>query len=159
MNNPSEEFKEPTLKEHKRNFKAYLLYAFALCLGLFAANIFFKFITRASERNIKALETKKTKSYAEKTEASPSLQANIAAITEVSKAGQPQTAAKKPVQYQELLVVNGIFISHGEKSYALVNNRIVKEGDTIKGLKLVRITIDGLELSDPEGLIIKLYTK
>lgn len=143
-------------KGHKSNFKAYLLYASALCLGLFMANLFFNFITKSTNRNIKKLAAKNTQKYTEKIEIAPALQTDVAMPTEISRISEPQAPVTKPAQYQSSLIVNGVFLSQGKQRYALVNNRIVKEGDTIGGLKLIRITLEGLELENQEGLIIKL---
>ncbi|MCX5701542.1 MAG: hypothetical protein NTW64_00970 [Candidatus Omnitrophica bacterium] len=143
-------------KGHKSNFKAYLLYASALCLGLFVANMFFNFITKSTKRNIENLAAKTTQKYSRKIEIAPTLQADMAMPTEISKISEPQAPLKKPAQYQSSLIVNGIFLSQGKQRYALINNHIVKEGDTIEGLKVIRITLEGLELESPEGPIIKL---
>jgi hypothetical protein len=44
------------------------------------------------------------------------------------------------------LVLNGIFASEAG-SYALINNRIVREGETISGAKVVRIYANKVELN------------
>lgn len=51
-------------------------------------------------------------------------------------------------------VLNGVFFSR-EEGYALINNQILKEGDSIEGAKVMRITLEGVEL-EGAGLRTKL---
>jgi len=51
-------------------------------------------------------------------------------------------------------VLNGIFFS-GDEGYALINNQIVKMGDTVDGARVSRITADEVELKS-SGNTIKL---
>jgi hypothetical protein len=145
-------------KGHKSNFKAYLLYASALCLGLFVASMFFKFITKIAMRNIENLAAVKKQNHLEKFSPTPTLQAVIATPSATDKISQPESSLKTQAQYESLLSVNGVFISQGGEKYALINNRIVKKGGSVEGLKLVGITLDELALESSEGLIIKLQT-
>ena len=56
----------------------------------------------------------------------------------------PREKVEEPVI--PALNLNGIFFS-GKDGYALINNRILKEGDTIEGLKLDKVTVDAVELT------------
>lgn len=61
----------------------------------------------------------------------------------------------KPIEEKELIQkipsfsLSGILYSDTEK-WVMINNRILKEGDTIQGAKVIRISEDGAEL-DLEG--------
>ena len=50
------------------------------------------------------------------------------------------------------LVLSGVFSSREER-YALINNQIVQEGDTIGEAKVVRITVDGVDLESGSEII------
>ncbi len=56
----------------------------------------------------------------------------------------PEEIKKSP---QPALVLNGIVLSP-ELNYALINNKIVKEGDKIEGITVIRITKDSVELKE-----------
>lgn len=62
------------------------------------------------------------------------------------------TAPAKPVI--EPLSLQGVFIG-GEDRYALINNRIVRTGDKIKGARINKIELQSVEL-DYEGTIVLL---
>jgi type II secretory pathway component PulC len=67
-----------------------------------------------------------------------------------------ETPAKtKASSSKPTLALNGIVFSPGS-SYALINNKVVKEGDKIEGTVVVRIAKDNVELKD--GQILKLKT-
>lgn len=55
-------------------------------------------------------------------------------------------------------MLNGVFFSENE-GYALINNRIVKEGDALEGVTVKRIKLDEVELEAEDGSTIKLSTK
>ena len=71
-------------------------------------------------------------------------------------AAAPPESSQSEKQIQPLLVLNGIFFSENQ-GYALINNRIVKEGDTVDGAIVDRISLDGVDLNSG-GLVIKLST-
>jgi len=70
----------------------------------------------------------------------------------------PEESATKPIlnEVAPTLTLNGVFFSENE-GYALINNQIVREGDTISGAEVVRITMDGVELK-ANGRSIKLLS-
>ncbi|MDD5408958.1 MAG: hypothetical protein PHC71_02575 [Candidatus Omnitrophica bacterium] len=57
---------------------------------------------------------------------------------------------------EKKFVLNGIFFSD-DNGYALVNNQIVKENDSVEGAKVEKITVDTVEINN-EGKIITLST-
>ena len=131
--------KTPTVKidkGHKPHFKAYLIYTLVICLGFFVAYIFFGLFT-------KPLKTSTT--VAVKSPAPPP-------SSLLPPPAPPSTDIQKPAQPS--LTLNGVFFSEGQ-GYALINNRIVKEGDLIDGVTVVRITLEEVDL-DFQGSSIKL---
>lgn len=70
-------------------------------------------------------------------------------------AGAPTEKIQKKLRVS--LILNGIFFSE-DQGYALINNRIVKEGDVIEGVTVERITLDEVELDAGDGHTIKLST-
>lgn len=97
----------------------------------------------------------------------------------VSESGQPQLSKepmekeivaqetaiqKQPVEIKQApqkeiptLILNGIFYSQGN-NIALINNRIVKEGDLILGLRVTKIYHNKVEL-DADGQKVTLIIK
>lgn len=68
--------------------------------------------------------------------------------------GKIQEAEKKELP---TLILNGIFSGKGD-NFALINNRIVKEGDSISGVKVLHIYPNKVEL-DANGQNITLRVK
>lgn len=58
---------------------------------------------------------------------------------------------------QPKFVLNGIFFSEND-GYALVNNQIVRENDSVDGAKVTRITVNSVEL-DSDGKLTSLSTR
>lgn len=140
--------KVKTEKESKPKFKIYLLYLLVGCSGLFIANILFSFFARPLKNNInivaksqpalKIMHDMDIPLGAPK--AAPSLETPISSPEENTK-----------------FVLNGLFFSQNE-GYALINNRIVKEGDEIEGATVVEIRLNEVELQRA-GSIIRLSTE
>lgn len=122
-----------TDKGDKHNYKAYLLYAAVIIFGILIANLSFRFLTKPKLSQAKAAP----------------LPPAVAPI---------QVQGFKPAQKEHAapLVLNGIFFSENE-GYALVNNQIVKQGDSVAGATVVRITSNEVELMQ-EGSSVKLST-
>jgi len=149
-----------TDKHRKLNFRIYLLYALLIGIGFFVGNIIFGFFTKSSQmstkvqastvavaKNIPGVNQKKEIVLSPKPqELLPSKESGPTTPPKT----QPQPTSPSP------LVLTGVFFSEDE-GYALINNRIVKVGDTIEGAKVVQITLDGVEL-EAEGLTLKLST-
>lgn len=79
----------------------------------------------------------------------------------------PESLNQKPVPEKEIpapeqktplptLILNGIFFSE-QGSYALINNRIVREGDTLEGLSVKKIEPKEVVLADKDSTL-KLST-
>lgn len=122
-----------------------LLYALIICLGLFILNTFFTLLSRSKKSTAAPTEplplVKKTQV------ASPA-----SPIQELPEGASVPATAKK--ELLSSLVLNGIFFSENE-GYALINNRIVKEGDTVEGATVKQINLDGVEL-ERDNITVKL---
>lgn len=133
--------KTPTVKvnkERKPRFKTYLIYVSVICVGFFVAYIFFGLFT-------KPLKTSTTVTVKSPAPPPSSL---------LPPPAPPSTDIQKPAQPS--LTLNGVFFSE-DQGYALINNRIVKEGDLIDGVTVVRITLEEVDLNF-QGQDIKLST-
>lgn len=76
----------------------------------------------------------------------------------VQKKAEPITlVVPQAPQPKHTFVLNGVFFSD-EEGYALINNKVVKEGDELDGRLVKKITMDEVELLEVSGSIIKLYT-
>lgn len=74
-------------------------------------------------------------------------------FNEAKKIARPAPAA---AQSQDSFTLNGIFLSEGDnKSSAIVNDKVVMEGDTVSGAMVTKISIDGIEL-EKDGRTIKI---
>jgi len=75
---------------------------------------------------------------------------------EIKAPGAPAQITDKIQKPLPDLTLNGVFFSENE-SYALINNRIVKEGDEIEGLRVARIGLNEVEIQT-NGSTITLKT-
>ena len=156
VTNPREAVAKAQIK-HK--LKTYLLYVLVVCAGFFSANIFFTFLSHpkiVSKVNIKlpaaaALVREKPKQKQPKATIHTQQKPVQPSAELVASAGSPLKAASRA-----MLVLNGIFFSQDE-GYALINNHIVKEGDTVDGALVKRIGVDEVEL-EVNGSSLKLKT-
>jgi len=130
-------------KSFKPKIKQHLFYLIVVCLGIFIGNIFFGFLSHPKSSIVK--------------QAKPSVQ-EVAPVPEqkASLETEPPISSNTIEEPKEPLVLNGIFFSE-DKGYALINNKIVKEGDTIGGATVKRITSDNVEL-EKEGSVSRLTT-
>lgn len=67
----------------------------------------------------------------------------------------PSDYAKAKLGFE--VTLNGIFFS-GDANYALINNQIVREGDTLMGATIKRITSEVVEL-DKDGVVVRLSNR
>ena len=136
----------------KPKLKVYLLYFVFVCLGLAMANIIFLLLPKS-----------KTPPPPEITQQpKPPLPAPQVTSAPLTATAPKPVAVAEPVKEakttpSEPFMLNGIFFT-GEQGYALINNRIVKEGDVIKGATLLRIEADMVELKAADGSTIRLST-
>jgi len=76
---------------------------------------------------------------------------------ETPKQENEQISPAPKKEPSETFTLNGVFFSQDE-GYALINNRIVKEGDSVGGATVKSITLDRVEL-EREGQSITLSEK
>jgi len=129
-------------KGTKSKPKVYLLYALMVCLGLFVANIFYKWLIPKP-----LLDTTQKESL-------PNYSQPSTGITAPETGASLETKIETQKQSPPAFTLNGVF-SSGEEGYALINNRVVKKGDKIEGATVVQISLDEVDL-EFGGSIIKL---
>jgi len=158
-NKESQEQSNKEDRESKPKTRMYLVYILVTCLGIFLGNIVFKFLStsniflqRPKKEAPKVLAKSKpssptsSKPAGKKPEANP-YQALLRGVLPGAIKNEP-----KPPPW----VLNGVFFSQ-EEGYALINNKIAKEGDVVDGATVKKITLQEVEL-DSGGSTIKLST-
>jgi len=129
----------------KPQFKLYLIYAIVVCLGLFIANGVFVFSTQPKKTIAKPLQPALTLPQ------TPA-EATLPKITKIEPPEARKISLDTKRRAQSDLILTGIFFS-GEEGFALINNHIVKVGEVVGGAKVLRITLDEVELETAQGLI------
>lgn len=132
---------QPTLPAPPRRNKLVLI--LLVVLGAVALYYFF---------NYSAAQKRKKEEEAKKQSPAYPLFKTIAPLPGQKR---PQTGAEQTVPGAANLVLNGTVSSEYE-NYALINNQIVQEGDQISGLKVKKISSEGVELEDKDGKITRL---
>jgi len=145
---------EVNKKRSGKKIMTYLLYVLFACAGLFIANTIFGVLSpkvkpQAAPRVTAPVTLKPAKKTAVKAkETAPAEKVTPApAIIEVKKA--PEIPP---------LILSGVFFSK-DKGYALINNRVVKQGDFVEGIKVKKVNLDNVELETSGGLNFKLSTQ
>jgi len=128
----------------KLSAKLFLIYALILLSGLFLSHVIFKLLGH------KVVKTQPEK--------------EITAVVQTQQATLPAPLPVKPAPLIEVqkkpevsFILNGIFFSDND-GYALVNNQIIREDDSVDGAKVIKITPNSVEL-DNQGTIITLSTQ
>jgi len=130
-------------KKIKSNPKVYLLYFLVICLGLFIGNIFFGLLTNTKKPSAKHLPPAPVQKAPEKN------------LPEPSPVIPPAPEAKTHPKGN--FVLSGVFFSQ-EEGFALINNRIVKVGDEIRGAVVKEIKLNEVEL-EVEGNRVRLSSQ
>jgi len=136
-----------------------------LCGGFFVAFLLFKFIFPEGQLTAKkatqpaaVAPLKISPKIALKPEAKPQEQktANVApeSLQEIppSSKGNLLLPPEVPERITPLFVVSGVFFSENQ-GYAIINDRVVKEGDVIEGAMVARINADGVKLKYQDAVI------
>lgn len=138
--------------KREKNFqvKIFILFLSALSIGLVMAKMLFSFTAAAKTQ-------RSTLASLNQPQAPKNQVINV--VQEPSEKPIPvkPNVIKSPAiesQPAAAWVLNGVFFS-GQEGYALINNQILKEGDSIEGAKVMRITLEGVEL-EGAGLRTKL---
>jgi len=118
-------------------------------LGSYSARLLFDHITNTQNISDTALKPRlvAAKSAAAAASVSLPLPSFPPPASPAAKGARKTSPTQAKIPPQPAFVLNGIVFSPGS-SYALVNNKIVKEGDKIEGATVVRITEDSVELKD-----------
>jgi hypothetical protein len=133
---------ETGLRNKKPGLKPYLFYLLIFIVGLFLSSLIFSLIKRKVEKPAITESPAKTTSIPEKQ-------------PQISQA-LPAVMPEKQNKPEKKFILNGIFFSDN-KGYAIVNNQIVREKDSIDGVNVEKITANTVELNN-EGKIISLST-
>ena len=140
-------------KSVKSKPKIYLLYALMVCLGLFVANIFYGWLSPKFSLKTTDIVTK-GQPPTDKEQALPAYDQPSSKAVASGTSAPMQTKIETQKEPPPVFTLNGVFFS-GAEGYALINNRIVKQGDKIDGATIVQITLDEVDL-ESDGSIIKL---
>jgi hypothetical protein len=133
-----------------RKIAFYLLFASVALCGFFLAGL----ISTASVRALAKLKPPKTPVLtAVPRNQAPAAPVIAPATAPVAAEAATQAAAAAAAAHTEL-TLNGVVFSE-EDGYALINNQIVREGDTIGNAKVTAVAADGVEL-DIAGKPVKL---
>jgi type II secretory pathway component PulC len=131
----------------KRDLKAYLLYFFIFVIGLFLSSLIFASINhKVKTPQARGAPEAKTTLIIEK-----KLKEN-----KILPAVAPLVFPEKQDKPKKDFILNGIFFSDND-GYALVNNQIVRENDSVDGAKVEKITANTVGLNN-HGEVITLYT-
>ena len=137
--------KENSGQNKKPKLKPYLFYFLIFIVGLFLSSLIFMVITRKIEPPVISEPAKiRPISNKEPETSQPLPDAAVANLTE------------EEIKPEKNFILNGIFYS-GNNGYALVNNQIIKENDSVDGAQVEKITANSVELNN-EGKIITLST-
>ena len=130
----------PVSPKREKNFqvKIFILFLSVLAIGFIMAKMLFSFTLTAKP----------------KISAPPSFNQPQAPKKQVIDI--VREPLEKPIESEPpaTLLLNGVFFS-GQEGYALINNQILKEGDSVEGAQVMRITLEGVEL-EKSGLRTKL---
>lgn len=132
------------LPDKKTKSKKIFLYLLILLCGIILSNFIFSFLNNRVKTTLPENKT------------APLAQQPVIAVAPlpIAQVVNPPEE-KKPVEVN--FVLNGIFYSDNN-GYALVNNQIVRELDSVDGAKVNKITENSVEL-DNQGKIITLVTQ
>jgi len=134
---------------HRPKKKNYLIFALAVIAGLIIGNTALNYFSRSA----KPPEIK-VSGISAVPPANAALPAQKAVAVEPA-APEPAPEAKKPAVPD--FILSGIFFSDSG-GYALINNQIVKRGDTVKGATVLSVSLDTVKL-DAAGQLIVLTTE
>jgi len=135
----------------KRKIKVYFLYVLVITLSMVIANIAFSLIMRSNKLFAKRVN-ESVKSLKNLT--IPRAQELPKTLPASAVIPAAPTIPKKPAP--PALTLNGIFFSE-EEGYALINNQILRIGESIEGATVKRINENEVEL-EFDGAPIKLST-
>ncbi len=146
----------------------YLIYALIFVFGLFLENTFFLYFFRPqaglpgrhylqTQNTPLQLSSQELVDLKEELPGQPVPETTQVTLLEPPAApAAPADEEKAEKDRQNALVLNGIFFSQDNGYYALINNKIVKEGDDIEGAIVKSIDLNNVELESKGGKLVKL---
>jgi len=141
----------PDIETKKRlspTLRVYLVYALALCLGAWVMNAMFFLLSKSPHGIVNNQPQLQAKASSVVSTAKEDVYGYAPVSPAVMKAASAANSGRMSFS------LNGIFFSEDE-GFALINNQIVKQGDTIEGAKILRISVNEVEL-DLDGSVFKL---
>ncbi|MCA1897291.1 MSHA biogenesis protein MshK [Shewanella putrefaciens] len=76
------------------------------------------------------------------------------ALRDPTLPGKGYSGTGQVTQSQEQTLILNSIVSSGSTAYAVINNKILSVGDSIQGVKIVRITPSSVSLSDGRKLAL-----
>ncbi|MGD0336918.1 MAG: hypothetical protein ABSB18_07490 [Candidatus Omnitrophota bacterium] len=129
------------------------VYILVALLGIFVSKLFFA-----------GIKVKKPTAHKE-APSSPKLAATTSKlIAPLPRPTLPQNQVSLPSPVKTPTLIPGAFVLNGifyatDGCYALVNNRIVREGDTVEGAKVTKISDEGVSLESEGNKVFLSSTK
>lgn len=156
---------EKKIETQKSKPKTYLVYLSIIILGVLSVNLFYNFliptnkiILRESTVPSSLLSPEREKNIPPELSKDVNSEKNDLPLTE-----EPPKTNSLNEESLPLLILNGIFFSKNDNdSYALINNQILREGDSIEGLLVKKISSREVELQNlqnKDSSSFKLSTK
>jgi type II secretory pathway component PulC len=133
-----EKLEKTRLRFSKALPRLYLVYILVACIGVFLGNALFNLLTYTKSISFKQIK--------------PSMPRTDTETIQSAELAKPLPQPEEKIELRESFVLNGIFFSDNE-GYALINNQIVKAGDTIKGATVKDIKLNEVELETATGII------
>lgn len=162
---------EVNKKRSGKKIMTYLLYVLFACAGLFVANTIFGVLSPSNIKPDEQITVKPSVIPQVKPQAAPRVTAPVtlkpakktavkAKETAPAEKVTPAPAIIEVKKAPEIppLILSGVFFSK-DKGYALINNRVVKQGDFVEGIKVKKVNLDNVELETSGGLNFKLSTQ
>lgn len=141
----------------------YLIYGLLFAFGLFLEDIFFSYLlhpqARPSVSEAPLLVAQNSPPAPQEPPVQPPPQADDSqevGAWQPPPFSLPVAEENQPPVEETALVLNGTFFSRDDGYYALINNKIVKEGDDIEGSVVKKIELNGVELESEGGKLVKL---
>ena len=141
---------KPDKPAGKFDFKTFFIYIILIGLGIILTKYAFDFFApgRAKTTGAQSQKTAVKASSPPLFKLIPKKQQTAPPVVSApaQKENQPLLSIKKKFnQAVTPFILSGIF-SSGEKSYCIINDKILEQGDSIDGARITRISIDEVEL-------------
>jgi len=136
--------------------KVYLLFLLLIVIGFVSTKMFFNILAAPPQKNTQQILSSKINTAGAPAKIQEQKNPNFQPQAAPSMENRAQAPTTRESPSSPSLVLNGIFFSEDE-GYALINNKILREGDTIEGVTVEKIDLDEVELKSGDSTI-KLST-